>query len=123
MSNKKTVVEMFTEIMNVPGLSDEQRAFLARRIELTEKKNAKGASTPTKTQVANEGIKAVLIDVLTESNAPMSISDMQKNSAELAELSNQKLSALITQLINKGAGPVVRSEIKGKAHFALRSED
>ena len=103
MSNKKTVVEMFTEIMNVPGLSDEQRAFLARRIELTEKKNAKGASTPTKTQVANEGIKAVIIDVLTESNAPMSISDMQKNSAELAELSNQKLSALITQLINKGA--------------------
>lgn len=122
MSNKKTVVEMFTEIMNVPGLSDEQRAFLARRIELTEKKNAKGASTPTKTQVANEGIKAVIVEVLTEANEPMTISALQKASAELAELSNQKLSALITQLIDKGHGCVVRSEVKGKAHFALRSE-
>ena len=32
MANKKTVVEMYTEIMAVEGLTDEQREFLAKRI-------------------------------------------------------------------------------------------
>lgn len=121
MANKKTVVEMYTEIMNVPGLTEEQKAFLARRIELTEKKNAKGGNAkPTAQQVANEGIKAVIIGVLTNATEPMTINAMCKENAELAGLSNQRISALLTQLIDKGNGCVVRSEVKGKAHFAMR---
>lgn len=120
MANKKTVVEMFTEIMNVPGLTQEQKDFLARRIELTNKKNANGANKPTKTQLENEGVKAQLIELLNTIGEPATITDIQKSSAEMGALSNQKISALLTQLVK--AEKVVRTEVKGKAHFALPSE-
>lgn len=117
MANKKTVVEMYTEIMAVEGLTDEQREFLAKRRELTEKKNAKSSSKPTAQQVANEQTKETLIAVLAELGEPTNIGDMQKHSAELNGLSNQRISALLTQLVK--ADVVVRTEVKGKAHFAL----
>lgn len=121
MANKKTVVEMYTEIMAVEGLTDEQREFLAKRIELTEKKNAKSANKPTAQQIANEGTKQTILAVLTELNAPTTIGDMQKHSAELNELSNQRLTSLLTQLVK--AEQIVRTEVKGKAHFALPSAE
>jgi hypothetical protein len=40
---------------------------------------------------------------------------MQKINGELAELSNQKISALLKQMVENGS--VVREEIKRKAHF------
>ena len=39
MANKKTVVQMYEEILALPGLNDEQKAFIAKRIEITKKKN------------------------------------------------------------------------------------
>lgn len=90
--------------------------FIEGRIEQVEKKNAGGGERkPTKTQIANEGVKGDILSALSAD--PMSISDLQKSSVELGELSNQKLSALLSQLIK--AGKVVRTEVKGKAHFAL----
>ena len=121
MANKKTVVEMYTEIMAVEGLTDEQREFLAKRIELTEKKNAKSASKPTAQQIANEGIKQTIITVLGELGTPSTIGDMQTYNAELGGLSNQRLTSLLTQLVK--AKQVVRTEVKGKAHFAMPSAD
>ena len=121
MANKKTVVEMYTEIMAVEGLTDEQREFLAKRIELTEKKNAKSASKPTAQQIANEGIKQTITTVLGELGTPSTIKDMQTYNAELGGLSNQRLTSLLTQLVK--AKQVVRTEVKGKAHFAMPSAD
>ena len=121
MANKKTVVEMFTEIMNVPGLTQEQKDFLARRIELTNKKNANGANKPTKTQLENEDVKTEILKVLACMAKPSTIKEIQYYSAPLEKLSNQKISALLTQLVK--AKKVERTEVKGKAHFALPSED
>jgi hypothetical protein len=121
MANKKTVVEMYTEIMAVEGLTDEQREFLAKRIELTEKKNAKSANKPTAQQIANEITKQTIVQVLGELATPSTIGDMQKHSAELNDLSNQRISALLTQLVK--AEQVERTMVKGKAHFALPSAE
>ena len=104
----------------VENFSIEQAIeFIDGRIEQVEKKNAAGGGErkPTKTQIANEGIKETIVSVLREGAEPMSIDSIQKASAELAEYKNQKISALLTQLIK--ANIVVRSEVKGKAHFAL----
>lgn len=98
--------------------------FLDERIAITEKKNASGSGAdrkPTKTQQENEGVKAVILEVLGNANKSMTILDLQKNSVELAEFSNQKISALLTQLIK--ANVVVRTEVKGKAHFALAKQE
>lgn len=94
-------------------------AFTDERIAITEKKNASGGGErkPTKTQLENEGVKATILSVLSAEGQPMTIADIQKGSAELAEFSNQKLSALLTQLVK--SNQVERTEVKGKAHFAL----
>ena len=97
--------------------------FLDGRIDQVNKKNASGGGErkPTKTQIANEGVKATIVEVLTASGKPMTIADIQKANAEMAELTNQKISALLTQLVK--ANEVVRTEVKGKAHFALATEE
>ena len=74
-----------------------------------------------KEQIANIGVKETIVAVLGEIGVPATIGDLQKASAELAEFSNQKISALLTQLVKGGS--VVRSEVKGKAHFALADKE
>ncbi len=119
MANKKTVVQMYEEILAIPTLTDEQKSFIAKRIEITQKKNANRTENakPTKVQMENEGIKTTILSVLT--TEPMPIGEIIKSNAELAGYSNQKISALLTQLLKANA--VVRTEVKGKAHYALPS--
>ena len=116
MATKKTVVEMFEEILPLCA-TDEQRAFINKRIEITKKKNAGGGENakPTKTQLENEGIKNTIMAVLT--TTPTTITDLVKSSAELSGYSNQKISALLTQLLKEHK--VERTEVKGRAHYAL----
>lgn len=78
-----------------------------------EKKNS-AEKKPTATQVANEGIKAVILETLADKS--MTITEIQKANSELAELSNQKISALLKQMIADGS--VKREEIKRKAYFS-----
>ena len=99
-------------------------AFIDERIAITEKKNASGSGAdrkPTKTQLENEGIKDTIVSALSAIGKPATIADVQKSSADLAEFTNQKISALLTQLVK--SGKVVRSEVKGKAHFALANKE
>ena len=121
MANKKTVVQMYEEILAIPTLTAEQKAFIEKRIEITQKKNANRGENakPTKTQVENEGIKGVILSAL--STTPMTIAELLKSNAELAGYTNQKISALLTQLLKAEA--VVRTEVKGKAYYALPSTD
>lgn len=98
---------------------NEAVEFIEGRIEQVNKKNANanGERKPTKTQLENEGVKDTIISALSAIGVPATIGEVQKSSAELGELSNQKISALLTQLVK--AGLVVRTEVKGKAHFAV----
>ena len=129
MSKKKTIIEMYEEIKAVPGLSAEQIAFLDKRIEITQKKNAKSADgerKPTKLQLANEKLQLVVLEALENSAEPMTIAELCK--ATNIE-SGQKMTALISPMltIRRGVpnpnGKVVRTEVKGRAYFALAVED
>ena len=53
--------------------------------------------------------------MLTENGGLMTVTDVQKSCDELAELSNQRVSALLRQL--KDDGKVERVEDKRKAYF------
>ena len=77
-----------------------------------EKKNS-AEKKPTATQIANEGIKSVILETIGDGS--FTITELQKLNSELAELSNQKISALLKQMVENGS--VVREEIKRKAHF------
>lgn len=125
MANKSTKRDNFISIIEV--LKGAERTDLVEvmehEIELLDKKKASGKMT--KTQVANEDIKALIVEELARLAKPVSITELISESAEVAEKcgnSNQKVSALMTQL--KNAGVVVRTTEGKKALFSVAdSED
>ena len=119
MTKKMTKKEMFAQIMTSYALTDEEKAFIQHEIELLEKKNTRkdGSKAMTATQKANEILKARIVDILAKAEKPMSVSEIAKSDSELAELSGQKVSAIITLL--KHDKIVERVEIKRKAYFKL----
>lgn len=119
MANKITKKEMFTMIKAQVKDNAEMVAFIDHEIELLDKKASNKKAT--KTQEANVGIKTTIVAVLEGASAPMTISEMQGASAELGELSNQKVSALVRQLVE--SGKVVRTIDKKVSRFSLADED
>ena len=70
---------------------------------------------PTATQKANEGYKVAIIEFLAE-GGKHTITDIMKGCGAVADLSNQRVSAIVRQLVE--GGQVVREEIKRKAYFS-----
>ena len=114
MANKITKKEMFTMIKSQVKDNAEMVAFIDHEIELLDKKSFNKKAT--KTQEANVGIKSTILAVL-EGSKSMTITEMQGASAELSKLSNQKVSALVRQLVD--AGDVVRIIDKKVSRFSL----
>ena len=104
-------------------------AFVDERIAITEKKSASGSGgkrKPTKTQLENEGIKENILAFLATQSEPVTIGDISK---AVGIESNQKVSALVTQMltVRKGVavpdGKIDRTVVKGKAYFALAEQE
>lgn len=70
---------------------------------------------PTATQVENAGLKVAILDGMAEGKA-YTITDLMKAVPQLADLSNQRVSALVRQLVEEGL--VLRTEEKRKAYFS-----
>lgn len=113
MATKMTKREYFTRILGYAH--DEDKAFIEHELELLAKKNS-GERKPTSTQKENEVTKSVIVSVLSN-GSKMTIGEICKSDEALAELSSQKVSALVRQLVLDGT--VVREEIKRKAYFSL----
>ena len=109
---KTTNVKALAYVLDNYDLPAEIHAKLEKMKIQFEKKNS-AEKKPTATQIANEGIKNLILEVI--GNSSLTITEMQKINGELAELSNQKISALLKQMVENGS--VVREEIKRKAYF------
>ena len=119
MENKKmTKAQMFAQIKaNYPLTADEVK-FIDHELELLSKKNS-AEKKPTAVQVANEGIKDAIYDAMQE-NRLYTITEIIKEVAECADLTNQRVSALIRQM--RDDGKVERIEEKRKAYFRKIAE-
>ena len=116
MANKKmTKKEMFTQLLNNYELTDAEITFINREIELLDKKNG-AIKKPTKQQEANAEIRGVIAEFMADGEW-YTITDLMKNIPELAELSNQRVSAIVRGM--KESGVVERKEEKRKAYFRL----
>ena len=128
MSKKLTIVEQYDKVkalLNGEVVEDytieQALQFLTERSAQTAKKNASGGERkPTPREMAkqaeNERIYTEIAFVLTE-NANLTVTEMQKKSAMLGELSNQKVSAMLSDMVE--TGNVVRTKEKGKTYFSL----
>ena len=113
MTKKMTKREYFTQIMENYNLTEDERNFINHELELLAKKNS-AEKKPTAVQVANEGLKSAILDFMVEGQK-YTITDLMKSVPELADLSNQRVSALVRQL--KDSDLVIRTEEKRKAYF------
>ena len=95
-----------------------QSAELVEKINnelaLLAKKNS-AEKKPTAQQTANEGIKSAIVDGM-ESGKAYTITDIIKSVPECADLTNQRVSALVRQLMPEY---IERVEEKRKAYFRL----
>lgn len=118
MTNTRiTKKDRFNQLLAIAAVAENADlvAFINHEIELLERKNATtGERKPTKTQIANEGIKAEILDLMADGTSYL-VSDMIKMFPTLSEYPSQKIVALLRQLKNEGK--VIRTEIKGKAYF------
>lgn len=114
---KREKFEMLAKIAEVkanPMLAE----FIEHELELLAKKNASGNGKLTAVQVANNGIKEEILECMAkEPNRLFTISEMMKLFPCCAELSNQRVSALVRQL--KEDRKVERLEEKRKAVFRI----
>ena len=118
MANKKmTKRDYFNELLTIAEVKENKSMvdFINHELELLEKKNASKSTTESKTQKANAGIKENLLNEM-ENGKAYTISDMLKELPCCKELTNQKVSALVRQLIVDGY--IKRTEDKRKAYFS-----
>ena len=112
---KMTNVKALDYVLSHCELTDEVKEKIAKIKASYEKKSTTGEKKPTATQVANEGIKTAIVEGM-EANRNYTVTELQKEIPACAELSNQRVSALLRQL--KEEGKIVRIEDKRKAFYS-----
>ena len=115
---KMTKRDYFNQLLAIAEVkaNAELEKFIIHELELLAKKNASSSGKLTPTQEVNEKIKEGIMECLmAEPDRMFTITEMLKEFECCAELSNQRLSALIRQL--KEDGKVERIEEKRKAYF------
>ena len=107
-----TKKDYFTAIMEKYPLSADEKAFVEHELELLAKKNA-SEKKPSKTQQANSALQEEMLEQMEE-NRLYSITEMIKELPACADLTNQKVSALVRALT---PDRIERIEDKRKAFF------
>ena len=123
MANKKTVVQMYEELLAIEGLTDEQKNFLLKRIEITKNKNANRSTEPTPKQKEKMAQDAILRDAVVA----VMVADTTYTPTDLVKLvdnpaipNTQKLTPLLTALVD--AGVLTKGSAKGRSVYSLSAE-
>ena len=112
---KMTKKEMFEMIKGVCANDTRIVEFCDHEIELLTRKASK--STMTKTQKENEGIMEIIVNALKNLDKAVTITELQGACIELADYSNQKISALLKKLVD--SNQVVKTIDKKKSYFSI----
>lgn len=109
---KMTYVSALDVAINaVSDNAEVAEKLTALRAQIAKKNSAD--RKPSKTQVANEGIKTEMVEYLADQVEGKTAGEI----AEVFGISNQKASALLTSLVNDNK--IVREVIKRKAYFKV----
>ena len=113
-TKKMTKAQMFAQIKANHNLSADEIAFIDHELELLAKKNS-AEKKPTAQQTANASIaEAIVAKLNAEPNRLFTITEIIKEVPECADLTNQRVSAIVRGLIGSS---VERVEEKRKAFF------
>ena len=104
--------EFCIAVKELEGCTDEMREVADKIIASLDKKS----STPTKAQKENEEIKEVILNVLSDATDKMTVTEMVHDE-RLGAYTNQKISALLRQLVEKEL--VAKVIEKRKTYFII----
>ena len=91
--------------------------FIRNEMALLAKKNASDSHKPTATQEANAKYRDLILEFLAVQAEGRTCTEIGKCVPELNDFNNQKIAALMRQLVE--AGRVNKATIKGKSVFTL----
>jgi len=111
---KMTYVEALNIALTAIADNAEATEKLTALREQIAKRNSTENRKPTKAQVANEALKAKVLELVD--TTPHTVTEIMALSDEIGALSNQKVSALLNALVEAGA--VVKTVEKRKSYFA-----
>ena len=114
-TKKMTKRDYFAQIKANYALTEDEVAFIDHEIELLSRSKG-GERKPSARQIENASLKEQIVASM-EPNTLYTVTDMLKNFEVCAEMSSQKVSALISQLVAENA--VVKTVDKRKAYFSL----
>ena len=114
-TKKMTKVDYFKQIKANYALTEDEVKFIDHEIELLNKKNS-AEKKPTAQQTANAGIMSAIVEGM-EPNRLYTVTEIIKSIPACADLTNQRVSALLRQLVE--GGKVKRTEDKRKAYFQV----
>jgi len=95
--------EFFEKVIE-ENISSDVTEYAEKQVALLDARNAKRASTPSKKAVENVPIKDIILAVLENNGGEKTTKVIAAavNSINKTEYSVQKISALLTQLVNEG---------------------
>lgn len=118
MANKITKKDMFNKVLAAQGVAEnaELRDFIQKQIELLEAKSASRKSAADKDE--NIALREELASILTDMGRAVTVTEIMTENADFAAkaVTNQKISALLKQLIAEGR--VNKTMDKKKAYFS-----
>ena len=118
---KITKAQKFAMLKAIPAVAENAMLveFIDHEMELLAKKNS-AEKKPTAQQTANAAIADAIVSAMeNEPNRLFTITDIIKSVPECAELTNQRVSAIVRGLIGVS---VERIEDKRKAFFRFKAE-
>ena len=107
MANTMTEREFMNKVIE-SKISEELVEYAKAAINKLDARNEKKKNTPTKAQIANEKLKEQIVDLLKEG---------AKTAAQVGaslEVSTQKASALLVQLVIEEVATSTEVKVKGK---------
>lgn len=115
MEKKMTKREMFTAIREVVIDNEDMVKFIDHELELLNKKSS--SKKMTKTQEENVVLKDKIVEVLGGFENGATASEVLGASEDFTGFSNQKISALLKQLVDEKR--VVKTSDKKKSIFSV----
>jgi hypothetical protein len=113
ITNKSALNYVLTNCELPTEIADKLSAMM---VALDKKSASGGDKKPTATQIANEGYKSLILDLLAD-NGKRTCADLIKQIPEFNDFSTSKVSALTKQLVD--SKQISKEMVKGRAYFFI----
>ena len=103
-AKKLTKRDHFNALLAIPTVASNPTLveFIENELDLLSRKNSKPSGKQTEKQEANDVLKQAMLDYLANDGGQHTVTDFIKNVPECAGLSQQKITALVRQMVEDG---------------------